>query len=283
MLFLDKSLSVCYTIFTISWRLSSPDKFGGNLCMKDAMTLSYINLYGILGALPALTELSSEARSILGNTVRTLSIVVKNGPVATLTFNSGRCVMRAEDGNGDIRLSFSTPEKFNGMIDGTVTPIPTKGLLYIPFLAGKFKRLTDLLTRYLQPSAEDMENPAFARISTTLLFGVIGRAVCQIANHDRVGMASASYIPDGVIRLSIADGPCAAITAKDHKLTYSRRAPEKCFSYMTFSDMETARALFDGRINSVAAIGTGGVRIGGMISQIDNVNRILDRVAMYIG
>ena len=52
---------------------------------------------------------------------------------------------------------------------------------------------------------------------------------------------------------------------------------------MTFSDMKTARALFDGRVNSVAAIGTGGVRVGGMISQIDNVNRILDRVALYIG
>lgn len=128
-----------------------------------------------------------------------------------------------------------------------------------------------------------MENPAFARISTTLLFGVIGRAVCQIGNHDTVGMASASYIPDGVIRLSIADGPCAAITAKNHHLSYSRRAPEKCFSYMTFSDMKTARALFDGRVNSVAAIGTGGVRVGGMISQIDNVNRIMDRVALYIG
>lgn len=251
--------------------------------MKDALTLSYINLYGILGALPTLTELSAEARAILGGTVRTLTIAVRNGPVATLTFNSGRCVMRAADEGGDIRLSFSTPEKFNGMIDGTVTPVPTKGLIYTPFLLGKFTKLTDLLTKYLRPEPADMEDAEFARISTTLLFGVIGRAVCQIGNHDKIGMASASYIPDGVIRFSIADGPCAAITAKDHHLTYSRRAPEKCFSYMTFADMKTARALFDGRVNSVAAIGTGGVRVGGMISQIDNVNRILDRVTLYIG
>ena len=251
--------------------------------MKDTMTLAYINLYAILGALPALTELSDEARAILGDTVRSITIAVKNGPVATMTFHSGRCAMRAEDGGGDIRLSFSTPEKFNGMIDGTVTPVPTKGLFHVSFLLGKFTKLTDLLTKYLRPEPSDMENPAFARISTTLLFGVIGRAVCQIGNHDKIGMASASYIPDGVIRLSITDGPCAAITAKNHRLSYSRRAPEKCFSYMTFSDMKTARALFDGRVNSVAALGTGGVRVGGMISQIDNVNRILDRVALYIG
>lgn len=251
--------------------------------MKDATTLAYINLYGILGALPTLTELSAEARTILGNTVRTLSITVKNGPAATMTFNSGRCVMRAETGDADIRLSFATPEKFNGMIDGTVTPIPARGLLYTPFLIGKFKRLTDLLSRYLQPSTADMENAEFARISTTLLFGVIGRAVCQIGNHDKVGMASASYIQDGIIRMSIEGGPAASITATDHTLTYSRRAPEKYLSYMSFASMETARALFDGKINSVAAIGTGGVRVGGMISQIDNINRIMDRVALYIG
>ena len=33
---------------------------------------------------------------------------------------------------------------------------------------------------------------------------------------------------------------------------------------------------------AIAAVGLGQVRIGGMISQIDNINRILDRVALYL-
>ena len=40
--------------------------------------------------------------------------------------------------------------------------------------------------------------------------------------------------------------------------------------------------LFDGKINAVAAVGEGKVRVGGMISQVDNVNRILDRVSLYL-
>lgn len=52
---------------------------------------------------------------------------------------------------------------------------------------------------------------------------------------------------------------------------------------MTFDSLSTARALFDGDINAVAAVGEGSVRISGMISQIDNLNRILDRVAVYLG
>ena len=39
--------------------------------------------------------------------------------------------------------------------------------------------------------------------------------------------------------------------------------------------------IFDGD-DAVAAVGEGKVRIGGMISQIDNVNRILDRVSIYL-
>ena len=46
--------------------------------------------------------------------------------------------------------------------------------------------------------------------------------------------------------------------------------------------MHVARDLFDGVINAIAAVGLGQVRIGGMISQIDNINRILDRVSVYL-
>ena len=53
-------------------------------------------------------------------------------------------------------------------------------------------------------------------------------------------------------------------------------------SYMSFSDVRTARELFDGKINAVSAVGEGAVRMGGMISQIDNVNRILSRVELYL-
>ena len=51
---------------------------------------------------------------------------------------------------------------------------------------------------------------------------------------------------------------------------------------MQFADVRTARDLFDGKINSVAAVGLGSVRVGGMLPQIDNVNRILSRVELYL-
>jgi len=250
--------------------------------MTDALTLAYINLYGILGAIPAMLELSPEARKILGKSACSIGIAVKNGPAATLAFAGGKCILTDGVENCAVKLPFASPEKFNGLIDGTVTPVPSKGFTRLPFLVGKFVKLTDLLSRYLRPTEEDMKDPAFARISTTMLFGVISRAIVQIGNHDRIGQASASYITDGVIKLCVDGGPAFAIAAKNHTLSTLNKVPAQVTSVMTFADMDTARALFDGKINAVASIGTGDVRMAGMISQIDNVNRILDRVALYL-
>ena len=51
---------------------------------------------------------------------------------------------------------------------------------------------------------------------------------------------------------------------------------------MEFESIELARDLFDGNVNAVACIGTGSIEMKGMISMIDNLNRLLDRVALYL-
>ena len=248
----------------------------------DQKTLAYINLYGVLGGLVPLCELVPEARTILGKSETSVGFAVKDGPKATLTFLGGRCTIREGAEDCAIRIPFASPEKFNGMINGTVTPVPTKGITHLPFLFGKFTKLTDLLETYLRPTEEQMADETFYRDSTAIMFRVIACAVAQIANHDKVGQFSASNIVDGTVLPEIKDFAKAALIAKDGHLTYSAKAPKTVMSYMQFADVKTARDLFDGKINSVAAVGTGQVRIGGMISQIDNVNRILSRVELYL-
>lgn len=248
----------------------------------DQRTLAFINLYAVLGTLPELCRLSPQAQAYIRNQNVRLGIAVKGGPAATLVFENSTCRLEHGADNCTIKLPFSSPEKFNGMIDGTVTPIPTKGFTKLGFLTGNFIKLTDLLTRYLRASEEDLANEQFFETSTRLMFHLIVEAIAQIGNEDPVGQVSASYIVDGKIQLSIKDGPCAHITAEDHKLTAVQADCEDSLSLMEFADMKLARALFDGKVNAVACVGTGQVRLEGMISQLDNVNRILDRVALYL-
>ena len=255
---------------------------GEELFMKDEKTLAYINLFAILGALPYLCDLDRKSAQLIENANVSVGFAVKGGPSATLFFGSGRCRMVPGTDRCQVKLPFSSCKKFNGLIDGTVTPIPTKGITKAGFLTGPFTKLTDRLTTFLRPAPGALDDPEFFRISTTLMFHVIAEAAAQIANEDPIGQCSAAGIVDGTAKLSIQNGPGAALCCRNHKLLAVHRAPEEFLSYMEFQDMHVARDLFDGVINAIAAVGLGQVRIGGMISQIDNINRILDRVAVYL-
>ena len=248
----------------------------------DERTLSFIILYAVLGALTELCRLDEESLQLIADKNVSVGFAVKNGPEATLSFKNGACSFTPGAGGCDIRLPFGSPRRFNGLIDGSATPIPSKGFTRIGFLLKTFTKLTDRLSLYLRPQPEQLEDPDFFRTSTTMMLYVILEAVAQIGNLDKVGRHSAGYIVDGNIKVEIADGPVGFIEAKDHKLTARHCEPENYMSFMQFCDMATARQLFDGKLNAVAAVGLDKVRMGGMISQVDNVNRILDRVALYL-
>ena len=252
--------------------------------MTDSKTLAYINMYAIFGTLENLCELDENARALLKNKKPvSIGFDVKNGPAATLYFKNGYC--RLEDGcnpKATIRIPFSSCEKFNGMIDGTVTPIPTKGLLHIGFLLKSFMPLTDLLTKYLRPDPKDLEDKTVFETSTKLMFYLISVALSQIGNRDEIGRFSAHLIPDGDIKMAITGGPAATIRVRDHHMVTLKKNPEKYRAIMEFTSIELARDLFDGKVNSVACIGEGTIIMGGMINMIDNINRILDRVALYL-
>ena len=91
--------------------------------MTDSRTMAYINMYAVLGTLENLCELDSKAKELISGMKKPVSIgfTVTDGPSATITFSSKGC--RMEDGlkDCDIKIPFSSCEKFNGMIDGTVT------------------------------------------------------------------------------------------------------------------------------------------------------------------
>ena len=61
-----------------------------------------------------------------------------------------------------------------------------------------------------------------------------------------------------------------------------KKIPEKYRSSMIFESIEVARDLFDGKVNALDCIGMGRIEMHGLVSMLDNVNRILDRVALYL-
>lgn len=252
--------------------------------LMDSKTLAHINMYAIFGTLENLCEIVPEAAEIIKDQKPvSVGFEVKDGPAATLYFKNGKCRMEQGVGACDVKIPFSSCEKFNGLVDGTVTPIPSKGYLHLGFLLKKFMPLTDVLTKYLRASEEDLKDPVFFERSTTLMLYTIGVAISQIANNDEIGKFSAKAIENGSVLLGIKDGPAVEVLCRNHRLVTIKKAPSNYRAAMIFESIETARALFDGSVNSLACIGTGRIEMHGLVSMLDNINRILDRVALYIG
>jgi hypothetical protein len=250
--------------------------------MKDTKTMAYINMYGIFGCLEDLCKFSAEAKKLILDRHITISFEVKDGPSMRLCFEDGQCKALPGGGPCNIRLPFSACGKFNGMIDGTVTPFPSKGFTKLGFLTKNFIKLTEILESYLRAKPEDLEQNDFFEASTTIMFHLITRAVSQIGNHDKVGRFSASNIVDGTVVLSIGGTTRAAIIVKDHHLTTSREIPEHYHAIMEFADMKLARGIFDGKLSTLGCVGNGLINMKGNLSMLDNINRILDRVALYL-
>ena len=251
--------------------------------MTDAKTLAYINMFAVLGSLENLCKLDEQAKNILSGTKPvSIGFDVKDGPKATLNFEDGECLLTEGCSDCDIRLPFSSPEKFNGLIDGTVTPVPTKGFAKIGFLLKTFVPLTNRLSEVLQPSEEALQDPAFFELNTRMTFYVVTVAISQLGNHDPISTFSAQNIEDGEILMSIKGGPKAIIRSENHVLTTFKDSEGKPRSVMEFGSMQLANDLFNDRVNSLACIGDGSITMKGMISMLDNMNRILDRVGMYL-
>lgn len=252
--------------------------------MTDSRTLAYINLYAVLGTLENLCELDGKSKEILADLKKPVTVCfdVKGGPAATIKFTKNGC--RMEDGKKpcDIYIPVASCEKFNGIIDGTVTPIPAKGFTKIGFLLKTFTALTDRLTELMKPTEEALKDPEFFELSTALMFYTISVALSQIGNQDAIGKASASYMADGEISFLIKDGPAATLRVKDNHLVTVKQKSEHPRAIMQFDNTRLANDLFNGKINAMECIGKGTIEIRGMLSMVDNMNRILDRVALYL-
>ena len=52
---------------------------------------------------------------------------------------------------------------------------------------------------------------------------------------------------------------------------------------MEFATIDLANGLFNGTASTMAELCAGNIYMAGMISMVDNINRILDRVGTYLG
>lgn len=254
--------------------------------MKDAKAMAFVNAYGVLCTLENLCAIDDEAKAICKGLKKPVSLCfdVTDGPCVTYHFSADGCKMTEGDLGCTCKMKFASPEKFNALIDDSKPGIPTKNIAQVlSFLLGPFTKLTDLLTKYLMPSEEDLKDRDFFEKSTILTMYTIGGAICALGNNDPISKLSASYIVDGDIQMGITDAVYVTVRVRDNKLELIKEKPDTPRAVMEFKTIDLANALFNGTASTMAELCAGNIYMCGMINMIDNINRILDRVAVYLG
>ena len=254
--------------------------------MKEAKAMAFVNAYGVLATLENLCQMDDGAKAICKGLKKPVSICfdVADGPCVTYNFSADGCKMTEGDYGCTCKMKFASPEKFNALIDDSKPGIPVKNIPQVlSFLMGPFTKLTNILTKYLMPSEEDLKNRDFFEKSTILTMYTIGGAICALANNDSISKISASYIDDGDIQMGIKDACYVTIRSRNHKLELIKEKPDTPKAIMEFKTIDLANGLFNGTVSTIAELCEGNIYMCGMINMIDNINRILDRVSAYLG
>ncbi len=253
--------------------------------MRETKAMAYVNMYGVLGALENLCALDEKAAAIVHAMKRPVSICfsVKDGPCCTFHFSKNGCRMTEGDEGCSCKMHFASPDAFNALIDSSKPGLPVKNPIQVlSFLLGPFTKLTDRLTEILRPSEEALKDRGFFELNTNLTLYTIAGAISALANHDSISQISAGYTVDGEVSLGIRGGHHFTICAQNGHFTTVKAECKTPRAIMEFATIDLANALFAGTASTINELCAGNIYIRGMISMVDNINRILDRVSVYL-
>lgn len=248
----------------------------------DDTTLARVNLCAVLRTLQHLPPLDPETQQIAAGVHETIQFTSRAATVR-LAINDGVITHHMGAGPNTINLVFPTAKAVNKMFAGTGNPIPTKGFRKIKFLTGPFTQITGRLQHYLVPTPESLAQGSFADKNAELSLYIAAYALGEIGNYDPKGKLSASRIPNGDIQLAVRNGPAIVINATGGKLRVRDGVAENRRAKMVFADIGTAGAVLRGELASYTAIGRDLIELGGYVPMLDNMNKLLALVPLYLG
>jgi hypothetical protein len=247
--------------------------------------LSRLYLGAVLPCLTDLAEQDGGVREILGGMRGSIVFMILGGPSATLHLMSGAITWQAGVGRlPAVILAFFGDRHLNAFFSGKkwAAPVPLWGGWRIGLLA-RFSQLARRLEQVLDGEPSVLGSAAGRRLHARLLLMVAGLALRPLAQGDAPTRALMRTLPQGLAAFTIA-GESRATVWFEHgpnRAGWSEppRRPEVC---VVFADVTTAYAAMREEIDTLAAVGSGRIRVDGLVPLADGLNAAMERLRVYL-
>ena len=247
--------------------------------------LANLHLHAVLPRLEELVKLDDEARSIARQMKLKVRFKVRRGPSELVEISDG--VVRASSdtqASANLGLFFASCDQLNNLfMDKRVTPVPYKGLTQLRQM-GRFSKLSEILTRYLKPAEADLKDPVFKKkhVEMALMTGLAGAA--EVAKYDRKMEKVVDRLPWGTVQFSVLpDGPHAFVSVgRDKTILVGNGTVSDPTANLEINGIDMAAGVLAGTLDTFAAVGREDLRATGLLSLIDELNALLDRVGYFL-
>jgi len=247
--------------------------------------LSRLYLGAVLPCLTDLAEHDERARDILGTSQGAIEFRVLQGPSATLRLAGGR--VACEEGRGrypSVILLFFGDDHLNAFFSGKkwAVPLPVWGGWRVNLLA-RFSKLAHRLEAVLDGAPDVIDSAAGRRLHARLSLVVAGLALRPLAEGDAAAREVLRALPPGLASFTIGGEAHATIWFEHGSNRVGWSEPPRLPDVrIVFEDARTAYAALREEIDTMAAVGSGKIRVDGLVPLADGLNVVMERLRAYL-
>jgi hypothetical protein len=248
---------------------------------------SRLYLHAVLPCLGALVTHDAIARQIADTITATIVFRIRGGPAVTIRLANGVATFeRGAARAPSVVLLFFSDRHLNAFFSGKswAIPLPVWGGWRLALLA-RFTRLTDRLTAVLDGAPEVLASAEGRALHTQLSLIVAGLGLCPLAAGDAPARSALAHSPLGLACFTI-EGAQNATVWFDHGANSCDSGwgppPRRPDVTISFVDYSVAYGALREEIDTIAAIGTGEIKVSGLIPLADGVNLAMERLSDYL-
>jgi hypothetical protein len=256
--------------------------------MEKEIILANIYLHSILPLLEDIVEVDKEAQNLIKDWNCSIQFDVSGGPKASLIFKDGKLKAKREKiANPTIAFWFPNVVSLNKMFGEKKVIPPWKGFWHIGILK-KFDRLTSKIESYLKPEEEFLKIEENLRFNLKLTLNTLIWSIKAVGENSKDfkvqrAMKVISKFQNKAFQVEILpDGPFAHILIGDGKLFPAKEKHSSPSAILQVRDINVAKKMFAEELDFMVALGTGELKIIGLIPFAEAISIIMEELPKYL-